>query len=243
MAPAVYALSPSAIVEVLGEAPALSRDLAREVERLWEAEQQRRGRALFNGRILSATEIGAGRIAGYADEYRRFIAQRQRPDLFAELRVRPVAVSGLLRCPDGIVFGRRAGFTTEDAGMWELAPSGGVDTSGIHGVSRADLKLQILAELREEIGLTPDKIEAIPFCVVEDPDSHVVDVGIRLEAPDLTAAAVLGAHRERGSAEYSELVVVASANVAEFIERTPPGVASASRAILGAYERLGHPRK
>src|ERR1700733_13935178 len=74
-----------------------------EVEQLWQAEQQRSGKPLTNGRILSAVEISPQRILGRVAEYRHLIAQRARPELFDVLRVRPVAVSGVLECADGLV--------------------------------------------------------------------------------------------------------------------------------------------
>jgi len=235
----VHAFSPTATIEAVGEAPALPADLAAEIELLWQAEQERRGKTLFDGRILSAVEIGAERISGYVVEYRRFIAQKLRPGLFPALRVRPVAVSGLLRCADGILFGRRAEATTQDAGMWELAPSGGLDANGLDGQSRADLKAQIMAELREEVGLSPEKVfEVMPFCLVEDSESHVIDIGMRLEAPGLAAEAVLSGHRESASGEYSKLAVVAQANLAEFLARRSPGIVPVSQAILHEYQRL-----
>src|SRR5690242_18618714 len=59
-----HAFLPTATIESLGPAPLLPAGLEAEVERLWQAEQNRRGKALFNGYILSATEIAPARIAG-----------------------------------------------------------------------------------------------------------------------------------------------------------------------------------
>lgn len=238
----VLQLSPAVRVEVLGEAPSLPEDLEREVQRLWQAEQGRRGGKLFNGRILSAVEVTTTRICGNGDEYRRLIAQRSRPELFAALRVRPVAVSGVLHCADGVVFGRRARWTTQDACMWELAPAGGVDLSEAQGTRRVDLQAQILAELGQEIGLMPDRVtEAAPFCLIEDGDAHVLDIGMALQAPGVSAEAIGRAHRERGTSEYSAVMVVREREVAGFLERTDPGVAAVSRALWRAYTRQPGP--
>jgi len=129
----VTQFSASAIVQVNATPLTLSNVIEAEVERLWQAEQARRGKALFNGKILSAVEITPNGILGQIVEYRHLIAQRAQPELFGALNVRPVAVSGLLDCANGIVFGRRAGSMTQDAGLWELAPSGGLDTSKVAG--------------------------------------------------------------------------------------------------------------
>src|SRR3990167_8022635 len=172
-------------VSVVGEPPTLSAELENEVERLWLAEQNRRGKAIFNGRIMSASTVSSDGIHGYIVEYRHLIAQRARPELFDVLQVRPVAVSGLFECADGIVFGRRAGSMMQDAGLWELVPSGGIDTSKIndsrHSPVKVDFLSQILSELHQEIGIQSSFVSSIhPFCLVDDKNSHVLDIGISI---------------------------------------------------------------
>src|SRR6185295_13703559 len=124
-----------------------------EVETLWQAERQRRD--VFNGRILSAVEITPNRLLGRVVEYRRFVAQQANPALFDVLRVRPVGVSGVLHCADGLVFGRRAAGLTQGAGLWELVPSGSLDVPpGARQGAQIDYRAQILAELSQEIGIS-----------------------------------------------------------------------------------------
>jgi hypothetical protein len=218
----VREFSVSGVVEILGDAPPLPPNLAREVERIWQA----RGGTPFNGRILSAVEIAPDRIAATLVEYRWFVAQRMKPDLFPALQVRPVAVSGVLHCADGIVIGRRSQSMMQDPGLWELVPSGGMDGT-------ADIRGQILAELREEVGLTPDQVdEVVPFCLIEDDESHTLDIGIALAAPRLGADAVLRAWRDCATREYTDLKVTA-----DFIEGLQ--VAPVSRALW--RERLRQP--
>lgn len=125
----VHQFFPMARIRISNISTPLSAEVEAEVEHLWQVEQQRRGKALFNGKILSAIEVSPQQIIGRIVEYRHLIAQRARPELFDVLNVRPVAVSGLFECADGLVFGRRAGSMTQDAGLWELVPSGGIDTS------------------------------------------------------------------------------------------------------------------
>lgn len=178
----------------------LSADLENEVERLWLAEQERRGKAIFNGRIMSASTVSSNRIHGYIVEYRLLVAQRAKPALFKELQVRPVAVSGLFECTDGIVFGRRAGSMTQDAGLWELVPSGGIDTSKINDDAsptvNVDLSSQILTELHQEVGIKSDFASSVnPFCLVDDTDSHVLDIGIAIGST-LSYDEILTIHRD-----------------------------------------------
>src|SRR3990167_3983338 len=141
-------------VKVVEAQPALSASLENEIEHLWIAEQNRRGKAIFNGSIMSATNVSCSGIEGCIVEYRYLIAQKANPDLFDTLRVRPVAVSGLLECADGLVFGRRANAMTQDAGLWELVPSGGIDANHLTLPARVDFSSQLLQELHEELGLS-----------------------------------------------------------------------------------------
>lgn len=226
-------LPSTATVEVVvGEEPAPAPAVSHEIDRIWTAEQERRQHTLFNGRILSVREIGAAYIRASVTEYRCFIAQRVRPELFALLGVRPLAVSGVLRCADGLVFGRRSAATVQDAGLWEVAPSGGMEES-----SQGDIRSQILTELREEVGLSAEHVTGIePFCVVEDDECHLVDIGAALEAPGVSTDAVLYAWRSEAGTEYDRLTVVAPGDVPAFITRSE--VAPLTRALLSRYPYL-----
>ena len=201
--------------------PTLSSDLANEVEVLWQAEQKHRGKAIFNGRIMSALMVDSLGIHGCVTEYRYLIAQRARPELFPVLQVRPVAVSGLFKCADGIVFGRRSGMTTQDAGLWELVPSGGIDTreDKVKQLQeKVDYLAQILTELHEETGIGSDAVLNVrPFCLVDDTDSHVLDIGIAMIS-SLSANEVLRMHGEATAKEYDELRVIPLSEVEAFIQ-------------------------
>ena len=224
-----HAFLPTARIESLGPAPALAADLESEVERLWQAEQRSRGKPLFNGHILSATEVGPARIAGRRVEYRCLVAQRARPELFEALGVRPVAVSGILRCPDGVVFGRRARSSAQDPGLWELVPSGGVDMAGIAEAGLIDIRNQMLTELNEEVGLSAGQVTvSAPFCLIEDHESKVLDIGLALTAPALTA----DIHYASSEREYDELAVIPQAGLKHFLEQVGTQLVSVSRMLL-----------
>jgi hypothetical protein len=209
-----------------------------EIERIWQAEQQRRGVALFNGRILSAIEVSPQKIEGRVAQYRHLIAQRAHPELFDVLQVRPVAVSGLFECSDGIVFGRRSAMTTQDAGLWELAPSGGIDTGGLAEETEIDYRAQILTELHEEIGISSDSVSSVtPFCLVENLDSHVLDIALRIEAP-ISANAVLEAHRRSATREYDELRIVHRDEIDEFIRDKASQLVAVSAVLIEQSRKL-----
>ncbi len=171
-------------------------------------KQQGRSVPLNTGGIFFRYQYFAQTNCGRIAEYRHYIAQKARPELFDILRVRPVAVSGLLECEDGLVFGRRSEGVTQHAGSWELEPSGGIDAAELPMSGNCDCVSAILRELREEIGIGPESVSGLrPYCLVEDLDSHVFDIGIAIASP-WTVAMVRDAHRDAGSTEYTDLRVV-----------------------------------
>ena len=134
-------------------------------------------------------------MTGHLTQYRRVVAQMERPELFAELGVRSFAVCGVLCCAGGVVVGRRHRAANYQAGMWQLAPAGSVDAGAVADDGKIDLRRQLLGELEEELGLPPDAVgEPRPLCVVEHPGSHVSDLGLAL-VTRLSAEEVLAAHR------------------------------------------------
>jgi hypothetical protein len=227
-----HAVEVSLAVTVEGERAPLDADLESRVSEIWRREQANRAIPLFDGELLSATSISASRIAGQLVPYRWFVAQRADPTLSAALRVRPLAVSGLMRCRSGIVFGRRSAGSTQDAGLWELVPSGGLDRASCRPDGTVAFRAKILDELREETGCPPGAVEsAEPFLLVEDPSSGVVDIGIDI-ALDLDADAVLAFHRGRASDEYQELRVVPIPDIAMFVRQIDTPIVEISLALL-----------
>ncbi len=159
----VHEVAADVVVRVERAMPELPSAVDQEVERLWQVACQRvaaggAGR-LFNGRVFSADAITPHLITGHLTEFRRIVAQMERPVLFAELGVRPLAVCGVLRCADGVVVGRRHRAAIYQAGMWQLPPAGSVDAAAVGADGTADLRRQLLSELREELGLSADMVE------------------------------------------------------------------------------------
>ncbi len=117
----VHEVAADVVVRVTRATPALPAAVDGEVERLWQAAGERvaaggAGR-LFNGQVFSADTISPSLVTGHLTEYRRVIAQMERPELFAELSVRSFAVCGVLRCAGGVVMGRRHRAAIYQAGM------------------------------------------------------------------------------------------------------------------------------
>ncbi len=217
----VHDINPGVEIRATRRMPPLSVPLDHAVEALWTAAAARveaggAGR-LFNGQVFSIDAISPGLITGHMTEYRRVIAQTENHALYGDLGIRSLAVCGVLRCADGILIGRRPPAAVYQPGLWQLCPAGSVDASAVEPDGRIDARGQLLTEIREELGLSPETIGAItPLCIVEHPGSHVCDFGLMADVP-LNAAAVMTAHREHGNGEYDPLRIVPVQDLPFFI--------------------------
>jgi len=230
----VLSLSPCVSVKLSAAGLALPPQIEREVDKIWHHHKSNNN--AFDGTIFSIREFDENVIVGCAIAYKLWIAQQIRPELFGDLGVQPLAVTGFLRCADGVVFGRRGKDVRQDAGLWELAPSGGVDVERVGDGETVDVIDQLLQELSEELGLCQgDVFGAFPFCMVSDSQSHVIDIAIELQSK-LNAQDIHHAHRRVQSREYIDVAVVAEHDVAKFVGQLDYGVAGVSQAIL---ERRG----
>lgn len=213
--------------------PAPSPTALERVSAIWESERAKGGEALFNGNLFSIDEMGATEITGWLAEYRWFLAQRRDPTLRPELRVNPLAVTGILCCTEGVVFGRRAQDVEMDAGLWELVPSGGIDGSFISPSGEIDLQGHLLAELREEIGILPKEISRppTPIAEIEDRTSHVTDIGLILEA-SLSAQQITDRFSQLENREYLETKVVPFDELSQYVKGRSDTLATVSRALI-----------
>jgi hypothetical protein len=218
------------IVARLGQSD-LSTELEAEVQSAWDAEGKTRSGALFDGKIFSIDELAPDRITGVFVDYRLFVAQRRQPDLFSSLCVRPLAVSGMIESPDGLIFGLRNTDLTTDGEKWELVPSGGLDPDICLQNCTVDYMAQFYAELADEIGLSEAEISgAVPFALVEDSTTHVFDLGIvgqtSLRATHINLA-FSQEHRE-----YSELRLVEKSQLADFCAEQLANIVPATAMLL-----------
>ena len=94
----------------------LSGDVQGAVDALWAAaigEQP----GLFDGPILTVVDLSPGRLLLAPASYRLVIATRRDPGLAQVLKLRPLAVSGILASAEGLVFGCGAHGITQ-GGVW-----------------------------------------------------------------------------------------------------------------------------
>ncbi len=216
-------------LRIVGDMPPLGPVLEATVARRWNEAAALR--PLFNGRVFCADRITPGRIDGHWTEYRRVIAQMADPGLFRALRVRSLAVCGVLTGPDGVAIGRREPRSAYQAGLWQLPPAGSVDQKAARP-GGASWHHAILAELREELGLQEtDVLSLDPLCLVQHP-TGVLDMGIRIRT-GLRAADVLARHREHGDGEYDRLLVLPETAVIAEVESQGGTLVPSVRPFLG----------
>jgi hypothetical protein len=203
---------------VLPEPPvALDRSVENEVEEIWRSEKAKRGAKLFNGTLFSVEKASESTISGRFVEYRRFVAQVRQPELFSELQVRPLAVTGLLQNAEGIFFGHRNSGMAQQPDCWELIPAGGIDAGTLTGSGEVDPAEQILHELREEVGLDRQMVarpRLVAFC--EEPEHHVFDLVWELQT-SLDSVAITATHAALRSPEHVAILCVSWERLEAFL--------------------------
>jgi hypothetical protein len=207
------------------------KDIQTQVEDIWSSELLQGD--IFNGSLFSVVRHGYDVIVGREVEYKYFLAQRRAPKLFDALMIQPLAVSGLLVCRDGVVFGRRSSEVEQDRNLWELIPAGSIDGSRRKPDGSIDLSGHLLKELAEETGIESADIvlEARPFALVEDQDSRVFDVGLLLNT-NLTQGQIHDRFDELRNREYTALQVIELDRLRAFAQDAEFGLSRVSAMLL-----------
>lgn len=207
-------------------------EITARIDRIWTDERERRGPSLRNGRLLSIRQTDDAGFEVWETQYKWWIAQRQAPDLFPEIGIRPLAVTAFTHLLDAVVFARRSSEVTQDAGMWEIPPSGSVDPRRFPNGNKIDIAGQLLSELSAELNIAPSLVLAIqPFAVMEDTVENVVDIVFDLRlAPD--RAEVERLFHIRAGREYTELDIWPFCDLHENLERRRGQMSPGAVAIL-----------
>ena len=181
------------------------------VETCWQAA--RIGRPLFNGHVFNADCVAPDLIEGHWTEYRRLVAAWADAAIFDVLQPRALAVCGLLRCPEGIVLGRRSLDVAYLAGFWQASPAGSLDPRSAEGDEVNPLRA-LTYELREELGLETDDLSEPPrpLCLVEHSKRGVLDLAYALRTT-LPFTVIAERHRMQGDGEYTALIAAAEIDV------------------------------
>lgn len=134
-------------------------------------------------------------------------AQMRHPELFARLKLRPLAVTGFFRCASGLIIGRRSSDMPYLGGFWQSVPAGSVEArEALHSV---DLRQQLLHEVEEELGVSASDVtvgRALLAC--EHAGTHIIDVGFEIRTT-LSFDGIDRQWRQHGNSEYDRLQYVA----------------------------------
>jgi len=218
-------LEPDLEIEVRGGAEAIDPGLAARIDEIWDRECTL-APGLFDGPVLFMESFSLGRIGARRFGYRHLVARRRDPAIATAIGLKPLGVTGLLTCPEGLVFGRRAGEVSFGAGRWEPAPAGVLD--------RPDCRTVVLGELSEELGLEPSAIVSMePVALVEDPGNGVCDILVRMTTA-APAAEIERVLRASGSGEYSRIAVVGQQDLPRFLAANESELLPNLRSMLHA---------
>jgi hypothetical protein len=223
---------PENIIVLPEPGPVLPRPLQREVDEIWQTERAWRGSTLFDGPLFSVEEFFPPTVAGRFVAFRRYLAQERRPELFSELRIQPLSVTGLLQNAEGLFFGYRSSAVALQPNCWELIPSGGVDRTTLTETGQIHPAGQILTELQEEVGINAAAVVSPRLiCFCEYPLQHTFELVWELETP-LERAAIIDAHAALSHREHAKITFVRWADLEAFLANGPDAVARSSRHLL-----------
>jgi len=227
-------LSPDVVVAVTAATESIDDALRDRIAAVWAVERARRPE-LFEGTIFACRRVDedAGtviRLEGHFVPYSWYVAATSDREIAAILGLWALGVSSILRCPEGIVLGRRAS-TTSYGGLLELVPSGAVDAHAANE-DRVDLHAAILGELAEELALSERDLEGPPatFALVEDEASLLYEAGFQMSTTH-SFADIERAHAALATREHDHLQLL-TGDSADVIEA--PNFSPTSAALLRA---------
>jgi hypothetical protein len=195
----------------------ISTALQQEIARIWDRETAVRGPRLFNGPLFSVEQLSADVVIGRFIEYRLFLAQLRRPELFSELRVQPLAVTGLLQNKEGLFFGLRSPGVAQQPDCWELVPAGGIDAGTL---------------TQEEVGLKTTEVSPPRLvCFCEDLDHHIFDLVWDLETT-LDTKTIMAAHATIDHPEHASILCVPWRDLNGFLAGDHRAIVAGNRDLL-----------
>jgi 8-oxo-dGTP pyrophosphatase MutT (NUDIX family) len=215
----------------------LSTAIEKEITGIWEVEKEAAGARLFNGLLFSVEQLTADTVSGRLVEYRIYLAQLRRPELYSELRVRPLAVTGLLHNREGLFFGLRHSGLAQQPDCWELIPAGGIDATTLTEDARVQPHEQLLCELEEEVGLKRAEVEKPRLvCFSEDLDSHIFELVWDLAAV-LDTKSIVAAQGGLGHPEHAKILCVPWRDLNDFLADGQRPIVSGNRDLLHQMAR------
>jgi hypothetical protein len=218
-------------VKVIPAKLPINAAMAARIEDIWTMEKKRAGDALFNGRIFSLLPHDGSRMTGFFIDYKYWLAARRDRELRRTLNILPLAVSGIIRCKEGLVFGRRHD-RVQAPGLWELLPGGSVDETALRSDEMVDVRAQFITELREEAGIEETQVTAITCRgLLTDPDEPVADIVATLDVTT-DAAHLHNLMSLNILREHQDLAIVPVHDIDNFLEEHKGQFVAATLRIL-----------
>lgn len=189
---------------------------------------------LHDGPIWSVVEADAARLTVRADRYKRLAVQDDAT--IGGLGVRQLGVKGLVVGHDKsgtprLLLARRGSETRIYAGMWEIAPGGGVDPRA--APSAESIAVALGQEFQEELGLElPASARPMPVALIDDPIARSVDVLLRVDWPGVVSPRAGLCGQGSCSWEYVDAVWISAGEVGEFAARSADAISPPTVAVL-----------
>jgi len=197
----------------------LSRQLEKRVNELWMAALSSTNSRLFNGLIFSATSVSPEGILGRFVEYKYYIAQQMDARLTADLKIKPVCLSGVLTCFDGFVFGKRQDWFAIRPGSWGLMPSGCLTPDTFATDGSVDYVKAFLYALKDDLNIEAHFLSDLSHnaLIVEDTavgKGYSLVMNARIA---LSSLAIKRYHANANTDKYSEIAVIPPEDVEQFL--------------------------
>ena len=177
----IYPLTSQPKVKYI-ERPEADLPLQEEVEAVWK-KLLSNNPSLFNAPLFSLEQLDLDSLSlsGYFVPYKYWLFQRQNPDLYSQLKIRPLAVSGVISVNGEYLLGKRSEKMTQDPGLWEFCPSGGIDSDSLTD-DHIDFLGQLYKEFNEELQWDKNTIKTHKvFALAVDSEEKVADICVQLE--------------------------------------------------------------
>lgn len=145
----------------------LSPEIKAQVDAYWQTKLDS-GMFLFDGKLFHITHLSKDLIKGQFIPYRYYLAWRYDPEVRRQFHLRPASMSCLTTIKNHFLVGKRALNMAQYPGLYEFAPSGGVDEECL---VNGEIDIHSLAEreLFEETGITSEHIQEIKqLALIED---------------------------------------------------------------------------
>ncbi len=194
-------------IEILDKKVFFHSDINKKIEYIWNLKK-RENPNLFNGRVFTVTNLSDIKITGFWTEYKFIVAQMKNHQFYQELNLQPLAITGLIRCPEGFILGKRNNHAIYMSNYWQTCPAGSIESRNQD--NNINLIDQLFAELQEELGLDKTYFQQpILINATTHPETHIIDLGFSLKT-NLSFENIRHHWIDKGNTEYDELICISN---------------------------------